>query len=231
MNSKRAWLFVDGYNFYYAIKNSPDLHLSCAWCDFRKLATNHLIDRSFELERIKYFTAVVPHAQLETSPGEGHRQRIWLEALKTIECLEIVRGYHRPDKVRFRKEKLTDVNIAVELLLGATQHPAYDKAILISGDADLIPAVAAVTSRIDEPKRVDIWLPPSVAPSPNWKKRLDPTRVQVRLIDPVMIVKSRFPDKISYKGKIIECDPRWRAPLGLGALKFLSTSKTKTAKR
>src|SRR5262250_1497521 len=128
MTSKRAWLFVDGYNLYYSIKNSPNLHLSAAWCDFRKLATDYLLDPSFRLEKIKYFTARVPDVRLETSPGEGRRQAIWLEALKTIDCLEIVYGYHRPDALRLRKEKLTDVNIAVELVLGATQHQAYDKA-------------------------------------------------------------------------------------------------------
>jgi hypothetical protein len=142
--------------------------------------------------------------------------------------LEVVYGYHRPDELRRRKEKLTDVNIAVELLLGATQYPAYDKAILISGDADLIPAVAAVTKRINEPKLVDVWLPPSAARSPNWDRRLDRARVRVREIDAATIVKSRFPDKISHKGKIIECDPRWKGPVGLHALKLLNISKTKT---
>jgi uncharacterized LabA/DUF88 family protein len=228
MAQKKAWLFIDGYNFYYSIKKSPNLHLSYSWCDFKKLAINHLLDNSFRLERIKYFTAPVTDARLQTSPGEGRRQAIWIEALKTIDFLEVVKGYHRPDELRLRKEKLTDVNIAVELLLGATQYPAYDKAILISGDADLIPAVAAVTKRINAPKLVDVWLPPNAAQSPNWRRYLDTTRVRIQVMDPAIIFKSRFPDKISYKGRIIECDPRWKTPLGLQALKLLNISKTKT---
>ena len=43
-----------------------------------------------------------------------------------------------------------------------------------------------------------------------------------------MIFKSRFPDKISYKGKIIECDSRWKLPGGLHALKLLNVSAPKT---
>jgi uncharacterized LabA/DUF88 family protein len=230
MTSPKAWLFIDGYNFYYAIKNSPDLHLSGAWCDFRKLAVDHLLEKPFRLEKIKYFTAHVPEARMETSPGEGRRQAIWLQALKTIEGLEIVAGFHRFDEFRLRKEKQTDVNIAVELLMGATQENGYDKAVLISGDTDLIPAVAAVTSRIDQPKVVDVWLPPSTTPSPHWKRRLNATKVPVRVIDPRAIYASRFPDKILYNGKLIECDPRWRVPSGLARLKLLRAPATTARK-
>ncbi len=227
MAYKRAWVFVDGYNFYYWIKNSPALHLSQTWCDFSKLATDHLLEEPFRLEKIQYFTALVHDVALETSPGEGRRQEVWIEALKTIKCLAIIYGRHRPEKNRLRKEKLTDVNIAVELVLGAVQH-GYDKAILLSGDTDLIPAVRAITSRLDVSKLVNIWLPPS-APSSQWQRHLNSPRVQIRQLRPEMIVKSRFPDRIFHGGKVIESDLRWRLPTGLNALKYLPAS-TKTGR-
>jgi uncharacterized LabA/DUF88 family protein len=230
MALQRVWLFIDGYNFYYSIKNSANLHLAYVWCNVRKLATDYLLDAPSQLQKIKYFTATVPTAQLETSPGEGRRQVMWLEALKTIDSLEVIYGYHSSDRVRLRREKLTDVNIAVELILGAIGDAAYDKAVLVSGDTDLIPAVNAVTRRIARPKHVDVWLPENT-PRTKWERRLDRNLVRIRHITPAMIMRSRFPDKISHKGKIIECDPRWRVPLGLSALKFLQNSTNKATKK
>lgn len=47
------------------------------------------------------------------------------------------------------EEKMTDVNIAVELL-GDAQDDAFDTAIIISGDSDLTPPVRATLSRYPE---------------------------------------------------------------------------------
>ncbi|MGH9861489.1 MAG: NYN domain-containing protein [Candidatus Acidiferrales bacterium] len=60
------------------------------------------------------------------------------------------------------EEKQTDVNIAIELLRLAVAD-RYDKAILISGDTDLLPAVKAVQTTFPG-KQIGVVLPirPSV---------------------------------------------------------------------
>jgi hypothetical protein len=60
------------------------------------------------------------------------------------------RAYGNSDGERRQVE--TDVNIAIAMLEGAVQDD-YDSAILISGDGDLRPAVAAV-KRVTPRKRV-----------------------------------------------------------------------------
>jgi uncharacterized LabA/DUF88 family protein len=57
------------------------------------------------------------------------------------------------------EEKETDVNIAIALVEDAVQN-RYDTAILISGDSDLRPAVAAV-KRLRPEKRIVAAFPPS----------------------------------------------------------------------
>jgi uncharacterized LabA/DUF88 family protein len=58
---------------------------------------------------------------------------------------------------RTPEEKLTDVNIAIELFAGA-QAEEYDKAILITGDTDIIPAVNAVR-RVYPKKQIGVVIP------------------------------------------------------------------------
>lgn len=56
------------------------------------------------------------------------------------------------------EEKETDVNIALELLDLASQD-AYDRALLVSNDSDLAPAVRKVLVRFPD-KRITIVAPP-----------------------------------------------------------------------
>ncbi|MCP3681383.1 MAG: NYN domain-containing protein [bacterium] len=41
----KTWLYIDGYNFYYAIKSNDELPVFLAWCDFRQLAEKHSHER------------------------------------------------------------------------------------------------------------------------------------------------------------------------------------------
>ena len=60
MTQELRWaIYVDGFNFYYAIRNrlSPDQRY-LGWCDFRKLG-NIIVAGRGSLSRVKYFTAPV----------------------------------------------------------------------------------------------------------------------------------------------------------------------------
>ena len=56
------------------------------------------------------------------------------------------------------EEKMTDVNIAVHLLIDAIEDK-YDVAMLISGDSDLVPPIIAVQNKFPD-KRVIVGFPP-----------------------------------------------------------------------
>ena len=80
---------------------------------------------------------------------------MYLEALATLPDLHIHYGYHVTRERRCSncgvlrqtyEEKMTDVNIAVELL-GDAQDDAFDTAIVMSGDGDLASPVRAVRER------------------------------------------------------------------------------------
>lgn len=208
---RKVWMYIDGYNFYYGIWNRKELPLGLGWCDFRKLAEQHMIGKDCTLGQIKYFTSRVPD-ELKHSPGEDFRQKRWLEAVKTIDRLEVVEGFYTPDDGKFRQEKQTDVKIAVELLLDAVRSDGYDEALLVSGDIDLAPAVLAVQKKIPIRKPVNLWIPLS-KPSRRWEELMRSDGISCQEIKPEMLADSRLPDRIIQDGKTpIDCLQGWKMP-------------------
>lgn len=186
---RKAALYVDGFNFYYGVRNffkpgeaQRGFSLSgLVWCDFRALVERHFLEPEGRLVLIRYFTAPVTE-NVEVRQDEHTRYGQWLRAAQTIPGLRVIFGYYRPGRKRWimapgdplahvdqlRQEKETDVNIAVEMLLdGIAGH--FDTAYLLSGDTDQIPAVAAVAFRLKERKRVRVLVPP-VQDAESWKK-------------------------------------------------------------
>ena len=107
------------------------------------------------LVAVRYFTArVLPEPD---DPHKPTRQNTYLEALATLPDLSIHYGYFALRRGGVYEEKMTDVNIAVELLCDA-QGDLFDTAILVSGDSDLTSAVRAVQERFG--RRVIVAFPP-----------------------------------------------------------------------
>jgi uncharacterized LabA/DUF88 family protein len=203
----KARLYIDGYNFYYSIYNNRELHRSLCWCDFRKLAEKHLLAGEHTLDVIKYFTSKVgQHGGII----EQERQNLWLKAVRNIEGLEIIEGYHVKHPNKPREEKQTDVNIAVEMLMDA-YNDDFDKAILMSGDLDLAPVALAVAEEIPNPKTVEVWLPPGQQYG-RWNKVEKGTKVYCCTLEPEMLMSSRLPDDFRDKrtGRMIRNIEAWR---------------------
>lgn len=208
---RKVWMYIDGFNFYYGVNARRELPLGLGWCDFRKLATQHLIGEDCTLEKIKYFTS--PVGKVLSYQGEEYRQSRWLEAIKTISNLEVIEGFHVPDDDKFRQEKQTDVKIAIEIVLDAMLPNGYDAAILVSADIDLAPAVLAVQTRIPNRKPVHVWTPLS-KPSSRWAELVRNQGVVCQEIRPEMLADSRLPDRIIPKNgdTPIDCLPSWKMP-------------------
>jgi uncharacterized LabA/DUF88 family protein len=146
--------FVDGFNLYHALdwfgggKTIEENHKyrKYKWISLRDLAKCFIGGRE-ELVGVDFFTTV-PSSDI----GKQMRHRQFNRAQ---EChgVNITHGAFREKQVRcealckgsfsIRIEKQTDVNIALKMLHLAHQDK-FDKAILISGDTDLIPAIRLI---------------------------------------------------------------------------------------
>jgi 6-hydroxy-3-succinoylpyridine 3-monooxygenase len=141
-------VYVDGFNLYYGLlRNPPDLK----WLNLRKVA-QMLFPRD-QVDYVGYFTAAVDANH--PSPSATHlRQQTYWNALRTL-GVDIVEGRlerrekecraHHCTHVGSRTfsapvEKMTDVNIALRMVLDAQRHTP-DAICVVSGDTDLLPAM------------------------------------------------------------------------------------------
>lgn len=130
----KMMIFIDGSNLYYSLKKS----FSNIKLDFLKLTDFLSIDN--DLIEIKYYNAPLNRVDDEE---EYKKQQKFFEYLKEVSKLNLYFGRleKRPDGKKTKKG--VDVKIAVDLLVNAYKNN-YDVALLISNDADFIPAIEEV---------------------------------------------------------------------------------------
>ena len=158
----KANIYVDGFNLYYgALKSTP-----YRWLDIAKLC-RVMLPRD-TISQIKYFTALVNPRP--TDPDQLTRQQIYLRALRTIPNLEIIYGHFltheimmplAPPKSGYVKvikteEKGSDVNLALHLLSDGHKN-AYDVAVIVSNDSDLLLPIQFVKKELG--KKIGILNP------------------------------------------------------------------------
>jgi hypothetical protein len=117
----RVIVYIDGFNMYFGILEAG--YLNCKWLNIRKLA-NNLLQSNQELVEIKYFTS-----RVSNNPDKQKRQTTYIEALESV-GIKIFYGHYQNDKTECRQcgniwptfhEKMTDVNIATQIILDAYQ--------------------------------------------------------------------------------------------------------------
>lgn len=158
----RVISYIDGYNLYHGIREAGWRRF--LWLDLVALSGT-LIRGGQELVKTKYFTTRI------TAPEEKRkRQSDYIEAL-AAHCgnqVEMFWGHYQNESWSCRKcgaqevvphEKKTDVNIAVEMMVDAYAD-AFDTALLISADSDLVPPIRAI-KRLFGNKRVVVAFPPN----------------------------------------------------------------------
>ena len=128
---KRVMIFIDGSNFYYALKRS----FSKTKIDFEKFC--NFLCSGDDLIEIKYYNS--PLNRIDNSE-EYKKQQKFFEYLSDVPLMDIYFGRleKRPDGKK--AEKGVDVKLAVDLVVNAYKDK-YDIAILVSNDADFIPAI------------------------------------------------------------------------------------------
>ena len=156
----RVMVYVDGFNLYYGLRSKGWRRFY--WLDMQALSEN-LLRRGQRLAGVRYFTARITGKE----QAKRRRQSTYLEALETHGGVSIHYGHFLAKRRECRncgqrwtvyEEKMTDVNLAVELL-GDAQDDRFDTAIVLSGDSDLAGPVEAVIGRYTD-KRVIAVFPP-----------------------------------------------------------------------
>ncbi len=159
---QRVTVYIDGFNLYYGLQDRKWQRYH--WLDVRRLSEN-LLHPGQSLVTVRYFTARV-HSD-PNRPNIQRQQETFLEALGTLPDVSIHLGYYLRKKktcpkcgdvIWIYEEKMTDVNIASELL-GDAHDNVFDTAIIVSADSDLAGPVTTVLRRYPN-KRMILAFPP-----------------------------------------------------------------------
>lgn len=168
----------------------------------------HLLKPTQVLLSTHYFTSIV-----KRPAGKHKRQAVFLEALQTLNTLQIHYGHFLSDTVVCRNcghtyetyhEKMTDVNIAVELLTDAHQDH-FDVALLVSADSDLVGPIQSV-QRLFPLKRVIVAFPPG-----RISNALMRAANGYLFVGRDVLAKSAFPNRVrKANGFMIQRPNEWR---------------------
>jgi uncharacterized LabA/DUF88 family protein len=204
VKTENVIVYIDGYNLYYGLREKG--WKWAYWLNLEKLACE-LLKPWQKLVAVKYFTSVV------TQPPDRHRrQSIFLEALQTLPKVQIFYGHFVSDTVECRRcghsyqthhEKMTDVNIAVELLTDCFENN-LDVALLVSADSDLVGVIEK--GRRIFGKRMVVVFPPG-----RNANRLKNSAFAYLHISRNILIRSLFPDEvIKPDGFILRRPTEWR---------------------
>jgi uncharacterized LabA/DUF88 family protein len=155
--------YIDGFNLYFGLRQSG--WRKYYWLDLPTLVTS-LLKPDQQLMATHYFTARIRANGYNAE--DVRRQNNYIEALAAQTHLSLHFG-HYLEKKRCCKscgatwldyeEKMTDVNIAAQLLSDAFDDK-FDTAIIVSGDSDLTTPIQRVRQRFAD-KRIVVAFPPN----------------------------------------------------------------------
>lgn len=190
---ERVIVYIDGFNLYFGLKDKGWKRYY--WLNLKKLAEN-LLKSNQKLICTKYFTS-----RVSLPPDKQRRQALFIEALETLDNFYIFFGTYQDNEIVCRRcgniflkanEKMTDVNIAVEMLTDAFLNK-YDKAILISADSDLSAPIKKLKTLFPD-KKIIVAFPPA-----RFSYHLSKLAHSNFIIGRKKIADSIFPDEILKK--------------------------------
>lgn len=158
---QRVAAYIDGFNLYFGLKDGGFKRYY--WLDVAALS-GQLLQPDQKLAATHYFTARIRdngHNRLDSQ-----RQNNYLEALEARHVrvqyghfLEKPRECHACHaKWTSYEEKMSDVNLAIQLLADAFDG-AFDTALIVSGDSDLTTPIRRIRKRYPD-KRLIVAFPP-----------------------------------------------------------------------
>ena len=131
MPGLKVAIFLDGSNFYYALKNG------FGRTDIDMAKVSSVLAAGRELVRTYYYNAAYP-----SNHAKARKQQQFFQGLRRTPYLEVRLGQLQL-KEGVLVQKGVDVKLAVEMIDFGFRN-TYDTAILVSGDSDFVPAVQFV---------------------------------------------------------------------------------------
>jgi uncharacterized LabA/DUF88 family protein len=202
---ERVVAYVDGYNLYYGLKSRNWRRFY--WLNIQEMA-RQLLKPDQQLMTTKYFTTIVKRPS-----DKQRRQAIYLDALRTLNGMEFYYGHFLAETIKCRHcghsyethhEKMTDVNISVELMADAFQD-AFDVALLVSADSDLVGPARAIR-RLFSNKRVVVAFPPE-----RFSSALKQVADGQLFVSRDVLAKSIFPEEVKKPdGFLLRRPAEWR---------------------
>jgi uncharacterized LabA/DUF88 family protein len=188
---KRVAAYFDGFNLYHALKALDGSHLR--WLDLDILSHQLISPKSERLVFVKYFSAFA-----DWMPEQRGRHIQYVRALEAKGVQTIMGQFKVKDrhcnKCRHRwkghEEKETDVNIALHLLRDGMQK-RIDKALLVTRDSDLKPAIEMTLSECPN-LEIEVVAPPHFGHSTD----LINVSTGKRKITKAQIERSLFPEVV-----------------------------------
>lgn len=180
-------VYIDGFNLYHALLQFRDPKVK--WLDLRALSERLINPKSDKIVAINYFSAYA-----DWLPDPKSRHEIYVEALKAKGIIPILGHFKVKNRKCFKcntewkghEEKETDVNIAISMLNDAYKN-VYEKALLLTRDSDLVPAVKMIRAEFPK-KEIVVVAPPFMGHSNdllkvcNSKKKITPDQVRQCLL-------------------------------------------------
>ena len=200
---ERVIVYIDGFNLYFGLRDKQWKRF--LWLDIQQMSTR-LLKPNQTLVSTKYFTS-----RIGSPKDKADRQNIFLEAIATVVSVEIFYGNYqvnprvcsRCKKIdNIRNEKMTDVNIATEMLTDAFLDK-FDTAILISADGDLKTPVERIAQTAG--KRIIVVFPPE-----RKSYTLQSVATSTMFMGRAVLANSQFPNKVTKAdGFVLERPPNW----------------------
>ncbi|KTD18716.1 NYN domain [Legionella lansingensis] len=210
-NKKKVVAYVDGFNLYHGIKNLNKPYLK--WLNLRSLAEKFIDQKTEQIEKVYYFSAIATHLDKETV----QRHRTYIEALETI-SIDFVGGNFKKKLWDYKnkqinlkwlkhEEKETDVNLSIYMVRDAIKR-SFDKIILITNDTDMVPAVKMARYENNE-IQFKLLTPPTLETHDSLLEAINPGHA-TKLTEG-HIKTSLLPEMIKKKnGKIVYIPPSYK---------------------
>lgn len=155
----RTAVFIDGGNFYRKLKDLKIKNTS----KFDYFSFIKSLIKSDELTYIGYYVGQIRKEENNEKSRllYSNQQKLFTHLESNIQNLKIIRGHIQNFNGTY-KEKGVDVRLALDIYKLANKN-SYDKAILLSSDSDLIPAIRMVQENGKEVEYIGFSHCPSIA--------------------------------------------------------------------
>ena len=164
--NKKVCIYIDGENFtiflqkFIDSENIKNDHTNVNWINLSKTFLRQ--QENEKLYSVNYFSVLYKHgSKFQKNQHQYHKQLI-------ESGVKIIYGQYKKKSKKFKEcnkihkykeEKETDVNIALQIVLDAEDN-LYERAIIVGADTDLVPAIKKVKERHSE-KEIYIYTPPT----------------------------------------------------------------------